>query len=185
MDSWDISQGAQDDGCGSVLALKIPQVLKSLSLQPQRSIRTLLNVASEYNFLGSRQYLAAHAPELGNHVGMMLADAGCAKPMGYIIAPNYPKLGCLLAEIGRLFDPSLSNPSIFTSADTYTSTLVFNENRAPSILLNGDAGKYYWLRHTYADTMTHLNRYTLDDILVFWTTTAYVLADMVNKISDL
>ena len=46
-DSWDVGQGAHDDGCACVAAWQALTVLKELGLRPRRTLRVVLWVAEE------------------------------------------------------------------------------------------------------------------------------------------
>ena len=42
LDSWDVGQGAQDDGAGSVIAMEAARLIQQLGLKPRRTIRVIL-----------------------------------------------------------------------------------------------------------------------------------------------
>ena len=42
LDSWDVGQGAQDDGSGCIAALQAVALIRQLGLQPRRTIRVVL-----------------------------------------------------------------------------------------------------------------------------------------------
>src|SRR5690606_21503153 len=42
LDSWDVGQGAHDDGAGCVIVMQAAVLLKKLGLQPRRTIRVVL-----------------------------------------------------------------------------------------------------------------------------------------------
>jgi len=180
LDTFDVSQGAQDNGCGVILAMDVIKVLQHLKLKPRRTLRILLT-PNEYNQLGVKQYISAHSSDIGSHIGALVADSGCGRPMGYIFYEKFPKMGCILFELSLLFDKTLT---ILATNQSLTSGDEFTAANLPVALMNGDDGRYYWVRHTAADTMTHVQAGDLDQILGFWATTAYILADM-PKIKDL
>src|SRR5437764_14369855 len=60
LDSWHGGTGATDNGAGSVVAMEIVRVLKTLGVQPKRTIRIALWSGEEEGLLGSRAYVAQH-----------------------------------------------------------------------------------------------------------------------------
>jgi carboxypeptidase Q len=82
-DSWDVGQGAMDDGGGVVAAWEAVRLLKVLGLQPRRTIRVVAWVNEENGLRGGRAYLEAHRSELARHVAAIETDAGVFKPTGF------------------------------------------------------------------------------------------------------
>ena len=83
IDSWDVGQGAHDDGAGVIMAMEALNVLRKLGLRPKRTIRVVLFTAEEVGLHGGRAYAADHAGEMGHHVAAIEADIGCHSPIGY------------------------------------------------------------------------------------------------------
>ena len=76
LDSWDVGQGAHDDGGGVVVAMEAIRVLRQLGLRPRRTIRVVLWVNEENGLAGGEQYARDHAAELNNHVAAIEMDSG-------------------------------------------------------------------------------------------------------------
>ena len=74
IDSWDVGQGAHDDGAGCVMAMEAINVLRRLNMIPRRTIRVVLWTNEENGLAGARQYAKDHADELANHVAAIEAD---------------------------------------------------------------------------------------------------------------
>ena len=78
LDSWDVGQGAQDDGAGCMMVLEAARLLRSLPDPPKRTIRAVFFTNEENGLAGGRQY----AEEYSNaHFAAIEADigAGAAK----------------------------------------------------------------------------------------------------------
>jgi acetylornithine deacetylase/succinyl-diaminopimelate desuccinylase-like protein len=59
IDSWDVGQGAEDDGAGFMLSFQALSLIKQLNLQPLRTIRLIGWVCEEFGgALGSARSLA-------------------------------------------------------------------------------------------------------------------------------
>ena len=59
LDSWDLGEGAQDDGAGCVQGIEIIRALKAASIKPKRTIRAVMFMNEENGGKGGRAYLAA------------------------------------------------------------------------------------------------------------------------------
>ena len=60
MDSWHAGEGATDNGAGVAVAMEAVRLIKSLGLQPRRTIRVALWSGEEEGLLGSRGYVKNH-----------------------------------------------------------------------------------------------------------------------------
>ena len=59
-DSWHAGTGATDNGAGSGVMLEAMRLIKTLGLNPRRTIRIALWTGEEQGLLGSRAYVARH-----------------------------------------------------------------------------------------------------------------------------
>ena len=57
LDSWTGATGATDNGAGSIVALEAVRILKTLGIQPKRTIRIALWDGEEQGLLGSFGYV--------------------------------------------------------------------------------------------------------------------------------
>ena len=60
LDSWIAGTGATDNGAGSVVAMEVMRILKSLDVKPRRTIRIALWTGEEQGLFGSRGYAKIH-----------------------------------------------------------------------------------------------------------------------------
>ncbi len=57
LDSWDVGQGAMDDGGGAFISWRAISILKKLGLKTKRTLRSILWAAEEYGLVGAQAYL--------------------------------------------------------------------------------------------------------------------------------
>ncbi len=83
LDSWDVGEGAHDDGAGCVQAIEMIRTFKSLGIRPKRTIRAVLFMNEENGVKGGVAYAdsAAHAHE--HHILAIESDAGGFSPRGF------------------------------------------------------------------------------------------------------
>ncbi|MBI3110598.1 MAG: M20/M25/M40 family metallo-hydrolase [Ignavibacteriales bacterium] len=92
LDSWDKGQGAHDDGAGCVHAIEALRILKSLGLQPKRTIRAVMFANEENGLRGGTAYAAQE--RLGEkHIAAIESDAGGFAPRAFGVSePAYEKV---------------------------------------------------------------------------------------------
>ncbi len=83
IDSWDIGQGANDDGSGIMATFQAVALIKKLGLTPRRTIRVVFWVNEENGGAGGKAYAAMAGPTVKNHVAAIEMDGGAEKPMGF------------------------------------------------------------------------------------------------------
>lgn len=84
IDSWDVGQGAQDDGSGIMGTLAAVNVIKKMGLHPKRTIRVVFWVNEENGGAGGIAYRKGLTPaQLANHVAAIEMDGGAEPPVGF------------------------------------------------------------------------------------------------------
>lgn len=83
LDSWDVGQGAHDDGAGCVQAMDVLQLLKRLNYKPKRTIRCVLFMNEENGLAGGRAYAAEAARKKEQHLAAIESDRGGFTPRGF------------------------------------------------------------------------------------------------------
>jgi Zn-dependent M28 family amino/carboxypeptidase len=82
LDSWDLGQGAHDDGAGCVQSIEALRLLKELNLRPRRTIRAVMFMNEENGTRGAQAYAAANRPG-ETHIAAIESDAGGFLPLGF------------------------------------------------------------------------------------------------------
>ncbi|MCX6132672.1 MAG: M20/M25/M40 family metallo-hydrolase [Ignavibacteriales bacterium] len=85
LDSWDIGQGAHDDGAGCVQSIEALRILKKLGLKPKRTIRAVMFMNEENGLRGGIGYAAKDRPG-EKHIAALESDEGGFMPRGFGIA---------------------------------------------------------------------------------------------------
>jgi hypothetical protein len=83
LDSWDVNEGAHDDGTGCVQSIEVLRAFKALGIRPKRTIRIVLFANEENGSRGGKKYgeLAKAAHE--QHIFALESDAGGFTPRGF------------------------------------------------------------------------------------------------------
>ncbi len=83
LDSWDLNQGAHDDGAGCVQALEVIHIFKMLKKRPNRTLRCVWFMNEENGQAGAKEY-ANWSNGLGEkHIAAIESDRGGFTPRGF------------------------------------------------------------------------------------------------------
>jgi Zn-dependent M28 family amino/carboxypeptidase len=82
LDSWDVSQGATDNGLGSAIVLEMARAIAAVGVRPKRTMRFALWAAEEIGLCGSHAYVNSHKQELDDVCGVLNFDM-TGDPFGY------------------------------------------------------------------------------------------------------
>ncbi|RYD82510.1 MAG: peptidase M28 family protein [Sphingobacteriales bacterium] len=82
LDSWDLGEGAQDDGAGCVQSIEVLRAIKALNVKPKRTIRAVMFMNEENGGRGGKAYLQWAKDKKENHVFALESDAGGFTPRG-------------------------------------------------------------------------------------------------------
>jgi carboxypeptidase Q len=175
IDSWDVGQGAMDDGGGSVAAWEAVRLIKQLGLKPRRTVRVVLWTNEENGSRGALAYRDTHAQELEKHVLAMESDFGVFKPLGYRI--NGPDSAVAIArDIASLLSNIGATAAEPGGPEADVGPLA--ERGVPAASLIVDGTRYFWYHHSEGDTMDKLNPRELAECVALMAVMAYVVADM-------
>lgn len=83
LDSWDVGEGAHDDGAGCVQAIEVLRTFKALHIRPKHTIRAVLFMNEENGAKGGRAYADSAKNRNEHHVVALESDAGGFSPRGF------------------------------------------------------------------------------------------------------
>jgi hypothetical protein len=88
LDSWDLGDGAHDDGTGIVQSLEVLHIFKKNNIKPKNTIRVVFFMDEEQGGGGAKAYADAAKLTNENHLGGLESDAGGHTPRGFTIDAN-------------------------------------------------------------------------------------------------
>jgi len=179
MDSWDVGQGAMDDGGGVVAAWEAVRLIQRLGLKPRRTIRVVLWTNEENGLRGGRAYRDAHAAELANHVLAIESDGGVFAPIGFGVDGTDSTLA-VAGRVASLLDRIGSGRVERGGGEADISPIVVLG--VPGMGLRVDGTRYFWYHHTDADTMDKLDPREMALCVATMAVMAYVVADMPERL---
>lgn len=175
IDSWDVGQGAMDDGGGSVAAWEAVNLLKRLGLRPRRTVRVVLWTNEENGLRGGNAYHDAHRDQLDAHVLAIESDGGVFAPSGFSFTGSDAALE-ILQQIGTLLDGIEASEMTRGGSGADIGPIV--SEGVPGLGLQVDETRYFWYHHTDADTIDKLDPREMAMCVAAMAVVSYVVADM-------
>ena len=83
LDSWDLAEGAQDDGAGCVQSIEVLRAIKFIGIKPKRTIRAVMFMNEENGGRGAAKYLEVAKQKKEKHIFALESDAGGFTPRGF------------------------------------------------------------------------------------------------------
>jgi carboxypeptidase Q len=177
IDSWDVGQGAMDDGGGSVAAWEAVRLIRTLGLQPRRTIRVVLWTNEENGGRGALSYRDSHAAQLDQHALAIESDNGTFSPRGFRFSGSDAALA-RLKQIEPLLAP-IGAGQVKKEPDSPEADVApLVERGVPGLGLDVDATRYFWFHHSGGDTLDKLDPAELARCVAALAVMAYVVADM-------
>ena len=151
LDSWDLGQGALDNGTGAMAVLEAARTLKALGLQPKRTITFLLFYGEEQGLVGSREYVKKHAAEMPKVDAVLVHDTGTGKVFSISLQDLY-ETASLMTEIytplAEVFDMQPLSTRMFGSSDH----VPFGDAGVPAYFCIQEPAHYRQAHHSQTDT---------------------------------
>jgi carboxypeptidase Q len=172
-DSWDVGQGAMDDGGGVVAAWEAVRLIKELGLRPRRTIRVVGWVNEENGGAGGRQYVQDHGDE--RHVLAIESDAGVFSPLGFGFTGS-DRGFAVVSRAGRLLERI--GAGTITRGGGGADIAPLMETGVPGMGLVVDDARYFWYHHSDGDTLDKLDPDEMARCVAAMAVMAYVVADL-------
>ncbi|MFN4006306.1 MAG: M20/M25/M40 family metallo-hydrolase [Chitinophagaceae bacterium] len=155
LDSWDVAEGAHDDGTGIVQTIEVLRVFKALGYQPKRTIRFVLFANEENGTRGAKAYANAAKQRNEKHVFALESDAGGFTPRGFgITASNevFEKIKNWASLLAPYYGNNIEHGG--GGADIAPLNRTFN---TPIAGLQPDSQRYFDLHHAVTDVFEAVN----------------------------
>ena len=159
LDSWDLSQGAQDDGAGCVQSMEVLRLFKKLNIKPKRTIRAVLFMNEENGSKGGKKYLELSELNKEKHIVALESDAGGFTPRGFGFTCNDANFK-RIQKFKSLFEPYLIH--LFKRGGGGADINPLKKDDNVLIGLKPDSQRYFDYHHTPIDNMDAVNKRELE-----------------------
>src|SRR6476469_2785165 len=181
LDSWDLADGATDDGCGVATTLGAAKAIKLSGFKPKRTIRFVLCTGEEQGLLGSLAYTKTHTYELPNHGAALVLDNG----QGPVVKLDLGGRDDLVPAVTKFADSVKSFGEVEVDDRT-----VFGTDAGPFILaglpginMGQDSPEYKYTHHSAVDTFDKVKPDLLTRDATVMALTAFWMADRPERLA--
>jgi hypothetical protein len=151
LDSWDLGQGALDNGTGSMAVLEAARTLKALGWKPKRTITFILFTGEEQGGVGADLFMKNHASEIPKMDAALVHDTGTGKVFSIALENLYetaPLMGEIYEPLREVFDLLPLSTRYFGSSDH----VAFLRAGVPSYFCIQKPAHYREAHHSQTDT---------------------------------
>ncbi|WP_353145593.1 M20/M25/M40 family metallo-hydrolase [Chryseobacterium sp.] len=155
LDSWDVGEGAHDDGAGIVQSIEVLRTFKKLGLQNNHTIRVVCFANEENGVKGGIQYGKTVKENNEKHLFAIESDAGGFAPRGIALDMDDTKRKQIQAW-SKLFLPY----GVYNFEEKFSGTDLYplHDMGIPAAELMPDSQRYFDIHHTEEDTFDKVNR---------------------------
>ena len=159
LDSWDLGEGAHDDGAGIVQSLEVAYLFKKNNIKPKNTLRVVFFMNEENGTRGAKKYAESAKFNKENHIGGLESDAGGHTPRGFTIDAN--TVNTVLLQSWK----KLLSPYGLHDLDKGGSGADIGPLKGENVTLVGyrpDSQRYFDYHHTSTDTFDKVNKRELE-----------------------
>ena len=159
LDSWDLGQGALDNGSNVVMVMDIARQMAALQRQgvsPRRTIRFMLYSGEELGLFGSWFDVKNHPKDLDAMKAVIIYDIGTGRTTGFSLGGRHDMVGVVdhaLQSVSSL-GPFTQTTDAFIGTDNFDYLL----KGIPTLVANQDAVPYLPSYHAESDTLDKVDR---------------------------
>jgi len=154
LDSWDITEGAHDDGAGCIQSIEVARLFFELDIKPRHTIRIVMFMDEEMGQRGARTYSDSKRATDEEHYFALESDRGGFTPRGFSIDADsafFDSIG-LWKDLFKIygmyeFDKGYSGVDIS----------FLKKYNIPLVALSTDMQRYFDYQHSASDTFETVN----------------------------
>ena len=155
LDSWDLGEGAHDDGAGVVQSIEALHLLNLMNIKPKHSIRVVLFMNEENGNRGGKHYAERAAAKNEKHLMALESDRGGFSPRGFSVNGTEKQLNGIKEWID-LFEPYGIHEFKMGFAGVDINPL--EDGRICLIGLSPDSQRYFDHHHSDNDVFEEVNK---------------------------
>ncbi len=156
LDSWDIGEGAHDDGAGIVQSIEVLAVLKKLNIKNKRTIRCIAYMNEENGVRGGEAYAVLAAKENKKHIAALESDMGGFSPRAIGVEAKQDTL-----QYYKKWQPLFEPYYVFIKQGG-GGTDISKLKGVPQFSFEPDSQRYFDFHHTADDIFEHVNKRELE-----------------------
>jgi len=151
LDSWDLGQGALDNGTGAMSVLEAARTLKALGWKPKRTITFILYTGEEEGGIGVQTFMKNHAAEIPKMDASLVDDTGTGKVLSIALENLYETMP-QMAQIYRPLQEVLNLQPLSTRYFGSSDHVAYLNAGVPSYFCIQTPSYYREAHHSQTDT---------------------------------
>ena len=159
LDSWDIGEGAHDDGAGVVQSLQVLETFKKMNIKPKRTLRCVMYMNEENGNRGGEHYANMVRNNSEKHLFALESDRGGFSPRGFSIDGNKLQLE-YLQTFKNLFEPYQLH--IFSKGYSGVDIGPLKDGKLCLVGLVPDSQRYFDYHHSKEDVFENVHKRELE-----------------------
>ena len=159
LDSWDLGDGAHDDGAGIVQSMEVLNIFNKINYKPRRTIRVVLYMNEENGLRGGTTYAKNVKKKKENHIFALESDAGGFSPRGFSFEASENQFR-KIKSWKKYFQPYLTDR--FTLGGSGADIGPLRNGKIVLAGLRPDSQRYFEYHHTANDTFDAINKRELE-----------------------
>ena len=162
LDSWDVGEGAHDDGAGCVQSMEVFRLLKALGYQPKRTLRCVMFMNEENGLAGGKAYQVASDAAGEYHMAAIESDRGGFTPRGFTADGHESVFTKKFRKVNKWLP--LLEPYGLRLAKGGSGADISGLKSQKGLLFGfePDSQRYFDYHHTAADVLEVVNKRELD-----------------------
>jgi Zn-dependent M28 family amino/carboxypeptidase len=180
IDSWDVGQGAQDDGASIMACLQALAIIHQLGLQPRRTLRVAFWVNEENGTRGGEAYRAFVGDQLKNQAMALEMDGGAETPRGFGAGVDEKSMNWL-KQIAKLLDPIGAGEMTPGGGGEDITALL--RDGVPGMSERAAGTHYFDWHHSEADTLDKVDPEDFRKSVAALAVMSYAVADMPGRLT--
>ncbi|MFY0674398.1 MAG: M20/M25/M40 family metallo-hydrolase [Bacteroidia bacterium] len=179
LDSWDLGEGAHDDGAGCVQSLEVLRILNEMGVKPKRTIRAVMFMNEENGLRGGKKYAELAKLNGEQHIAAIETDRGGFAPRYFSVEnANEEKLDSQMVKLRSwldlLFDYGIYD---FKQGGSGADISPLKEQGPLLIGLVPESQRYFDYHHAASDVLEAVNERELHMSAAAMTALIYLISE--------
>ncbi len=162
LDSWDVGEGAHDDGTGVVQSMEVLHLLKGIGYKPKRTIRCVLFANEESGLAGGTEYAKVSNEKNEFHLAAIESDSGGFIPKAFNFEGDTSTFKTRYQKVSEWAEIFEAYGILFGNGGSGADIGPLKDQKGLLIGLKPDTQRYFDYHHTNADVFEAVNKRELE-----------------------
>ena len=159
LDSWDLGDGAHDDGAGIVQSMEVLNIFRQLNYTPKRTIRVVMFMGQKNGLRGGKKYAEISKQNNEKHLFGLESDVGGFSPRGFSFEANNDQFK-IINSWKNYFKPYQTDVFSLVNKESIISPL--RGNNTVLSYLRTDSQRYFDYHNAATDVFQAVNKRELE-----------------------